>query len=237
MARGTTADYAVVGTTIIDSAFEELNLIAVGGTCSATQYAQGLKKLNLLVKNIMGPENRLYRGLKVWQRTSTTITLSSTSSTYTLYKNAAADANIYPPVKLLAVLLRDSDNAYTPLTELTREEYDALPEKSASGDPTRYLYEQLYEYGYLYLDVVPSDTTKSLVITYHRPLYDLDAHTEDVDFPQQWHLPLMYLLIINLAPGYGVDPGPYVPLLEEARENANSFLPERTTVYFQPGKD
>lgn len=235
MARDTDADYAVTAANIVNSAYEELNIITDGGSPSAGQSAYGLKKLNLLVKNLMGPSNRLYRGMKVWQRASSTLTLTAKNN-FDIY-SGSTDLNLITPVNIISCMLRNSDDEDAAMYEMTRAEYDALSDKSVSGDPTKWLYEREWEYGTLYLDTVPSDTTKTIVFTYHRALFDMDAGTEDVDFPQQWHLPLVYLLAANMAPRYGIDPTPYAPLLEEARENANTFYPEKVSMYFQPGKE
>jgi len=235
MARDTDADYAVTAAEVVSATYEELNLITDGGSPSTVQAAYGLKKLNLLVKNIMGPANRLYRGLKVWQRASSTLTLTAKNN-FDIY-SGGSDLDLIAPVQILSAVLRDSNDHDIVMRPMSRDEYDAISEKSGEGDPSRYLYEREWEYGTLYLDVVPSDLTKTIVFTYHRPLFDMDAGTEDVDFPQQWHLALVYLLAANMAPRYGIDPTPYRGLLEEARENANTFYPERVDCYFEPGKD
>lgn len=235
MARDTDADYAVTADQVVDSAYEELDLITDGGSPTTAQSAYGLKKLNLLVKNIMGPSNRLYRGMKVWQRASATLTLTAKNN-FDIY-SGSGDLDIIAPVNIMSALLRDDNDNDTVIREMFRPEFDAIADKTATGDPARYLYEQEYEYGTLYFDLVPADTTKTVVLTYHRRLFDMDAGTEDVDFPQQWHLALVYLLAVNLAPRYGIDPTPFRGLLEEARENANTFYPEKVNLYFQPGKE
>ena len=235
MARDTDADYAVTAAEVVSATYEELNLITDGGSPSTVQAAYGLKKLNLLVKNIMGPANRLYRGLKVWQRASSTLTLTAKNN-FDIY-SGGSDLDLIAPIDILGAVLRTTDDEDSVLTRMLREEFDAIPDKTTTGDPRKYLYEREYEYGTLYLDLVPSDLTKTVVFTYHRPLFDMDEGTHDVDFPQQWHLPLVYLLAVNLCPRYGFDPTPYRGLLEEARENANTFYPERVDCYFEPGKD
>lgn len=235
MARDTDANYSVTAGDIVNSAYEELNLITDGGSPSSAQQAYGLKKLNLLIKNIMGPSNRLYRGMKVWQRASTTLTLTAKNN-FDIY-SGSTDLDIIAPVKILSAVLRNTDNDDIPMEEITREQYDAIAGKSDTGDPTQWLYEREYEYGTLYLNLIPSDLSDTIVMTYHRALYDVDTSDLDVDFPQQWHMTLVYLLAVNMAPRYGMDPTPFKGLLEEARENANTFYPEKTTMYFQPGKD
>jgi len=235
MARDTDADYAVTAETVINTAFEELDIITDGGTPTAGQTAYALKKLNLIVKNIMGPENRLYRGMKVWQRASSTLTLTAKNN-FDIY-SGSTDLNIIAPIKILGALLRSTDNDDVVLNEMLREEFDEISNKAETGDPSRYLYEQEYEYGTLYFDLVPSDLTKTVVLTYLRPLYDMDLVSHNVDFPQQWSLVLVYLLAVNMAPRYGIDPSLYVSALEEARENANTFYPEKVNMSFEPGRD
>jgi len=235
MARDTDADYTITANGVVSAAFEELNLIANGASPASADAAYGLKKLNLIIKNIMGPENRLYRGMKVWQRASAELTLTAKNN-FDIY-SGSTDLDIIAPIKIITAILRDSNDDDVVLQQILREEYDALPEKSAEGDPRKFLYEQEYEYGTLYFDVIPNDLTKTVVLTYLRKLFDNDAGTEDLDFPQQWHLPLVYHLARDMAPRYGIDPSPYAALLDEARENANTFYPEISRAYFQPEKD
>jgi len=235
MARDTTADYTVTAEAIIDSAYEELNLVTDGGTISAVQDAYGLKKLNLIIKNIMSPENRLYRGVKVWQRASAELTLTAKNN-FDIY-SGGTDLDLIAPVRILTAVLRDEDDEDVMLEKMTRGEYDAIAIKGEEGTPTKYLYEREYEYGTLYLNRIPDDLTDSVVFTYHRPLFDVDTAAKNVDFPQQWELVLVYLLAVNMAPRYGIDPSPYMRLLEEARENANTFEPEASTRFFEPGRE
>jgi hypothetical protein len=235
MARSTTADYAVTASEIITAAHKELELIPIGGSVTTDAQTFALQKLNLIVKNMMGPSNQIYRGMKVWQRASSTLTLTAKNN-FDIY-SGSTDLDLIAPVDLINVLIRNTDNEDRPLKRITRDEYDAITGKSETGDPSKYLYEREYEYGTIYFDTVISDTSDTAILTYHRALFDIDTVTDDVDYPQEWHLVLVYLLVKHLAPKYGRDYGPWAPLLQEAIENATTTYPEETTVYFQPDKE
>ena len=235
MARSTTADYAVTATQVITATFKEMGILSKGGTIDANDKTYGLQRLNLVVKNMMGPENRIYRGMKVYQRAVGTLVLTAKNN-FDIY-SGGSDYDLIAPVDLFNVLIRNTNNEDYPLQRMTRDEYDGIALKSQAGDPSKYLYEREYAYGTLYFDTVISDTTDTAIFTYHRPLFDIDTVTDDVDYPQEWHLVLVYLLARHLAPSYGLDPAMWDGLFQEALENANSFYPDRTTVYFQPDKE
>ena len=197
MARSTTADYAVTATQIVTATFKEMNLLSMGGTIDSNDQTYGLQRLNLVVKNMMGPNNRIYRGMKVYQRASATLTLTAKNN-FDIY-SGGTDLDLIAPVDLLSVLIRNSEDEDYPLQRMTRDEYDAIALKSQSGDPSRFLYEREYAYGTLYFDTVISDTTDTAILNYHRPLFDIDTITDDVDYPQEWHLVLVYLLARHLV--------------------------------------
>jgi hypothetical protein len=237
MARGTTTDYSLTAQGVIHLAFELIGVLAPGETLSSDDQTFGLKYLNILIKNLMGPSNLQYRGMKVWQRGTCTYTLKNQNYA-TIYVSTSADINTDPPVDVISGLIRNSDGDDYPLRKLTRDEYDAIGGKSEEGDPTSFLYEREYSQGIIRWNCKPNDSTKSAILTVHRPLYDVDTVTEDIDFPQEWHLPIAVELAMHMAPAYGKEiPESLNSILKHSVENASTFYPERTTVYFQPDRE
>lgn len=162
-----------------------------------------------------------------------TITLSDTDMT----AGNEADIIMDPPIKILSVLRRDSDNSDSPLTKMLLPEYEEIAAKSGTGVPTKYLYQRKYSLGQLILNYVPDDTTDDLVITFLRPLQDLDSLTDNLDFPAEWYRPLKWILAKELCPMLRIPVSKDIMSnAVEAMNWAMRFNPEEVTDYFQPEK-
>jgi hypothetical protein len=162
--------------------------------------------------------------------------VAETGVTGALSHNSAIDV----PIRLMSVLRRNSDNTDRPLEYMTFEDYEALPVKSNEGTPTRWFYErnQVGDKGTLYLNYVPSDLTDSLPIVYHDALQDVDGVSNDVDFPQEWYLPLYLNLATLIGDPFGREiTATLAANAEKWLAVAQTFDPEETSMYFQPGLD
>jgi hypothetical protein len=70
-----------------------------------------------------------------------------------------------------------------------------------------------------------------------RSFEDMDAGTNDFDFPQEWLEPLIYGLADRLADEYGVDNGIKGRIARRAAESlalAMSFDQEEGSIFFSP---
>jgi hypothetical protein len=91
-----------------------------------------------------------------------------------------------------------------PMHRMSREEYYALPNKTTTGYPTSWFYDRQRSGGTIYVWPAPDATAGTLKFTYRRIVMDLDASSDDIDLPQEWHKALVYNLAVELAPGAGV---------------------------------
>ena len=84
---------------LISESLEILNAVAKGQTPKAPDLNKGRRRLNILLKNIMGRNNPLMPGLKIWLRKSTTLTLTATAQ-YQLKPStiAFASGGTYEPL-------------------------------------------------------------------------------------------------------------------------------------------
>lgn len=93
----------------------------------------------------------------------------------------------------------------TPMTVLSRQDYENLPQKLGSpGTPTQFFYSPRRDTGYLYVWPTPVTSAWAVRFTWYRPLQDFLVPTNTADFPQEWILPLIWNLSKENAPGYGV---------------------------------
>jgi len=133
------------------------------------------------------------RGLNLWTVKQETVSVVSGTATYTL------DATY---VDLLEVVLRNSSNTDFTLTQMSRNEYLTIPNKTATGQPSQYFFDR---------QTIPTITLWStpnasftLVYYYVRRIQDADSLTNTTDAPFRF-LPCMaaglaYYISIKKAP-------------------------------------
>ena len=113
------------------------------------------------------------------------------------------------PLNLEAVVLRDSNGNDLPLKIMTQQEFDSLPSKAAvgnQGDPTAVYYEFQRINSNLFIDsngVV--DVTRYLVLTYLEAVQSLINPLDELEYTQEWYLPLCWGLAKQIAPMFHMD--------------------------------
>ncbi len=230
------SDFSVNSDKIIKSAIRALGALGTGQALPANEMVDGRQALNMIVKQLMGPPTFLMRGVKPWQREEASLTLKSQIKFE--FKTSGGDLDITPPVHIVSARLKDSDDNETPLDPMTREEYDAIPNKADTNTPTAFYYERRLDSGYFYLDCIPSDITEYTIdITYLDQLASFTTTRSTVDFPQEWYRVLKFSLAVDLGPEYGANTTKLEKLRDEAIVSASSFHQNDSFEYFQPGID
>ena len=172
---------------------------------------------------------------------STTLTLAAS-----LTASVASGARVFAyttratrPLSVLAAVRRDVQTKDTPMEMLrTVSTYEAIADKTADGTPGVIFYESTLPAGTLSLDTQPVNVTDVLRLTYVRPLEDLDASTDDLDYPQEWFRALKLGLAREIAVDYGKKwEAQHEMLFKEALAIAQQANPEVSDAYFEPGRD
>lgn len=222
MATSGSVDFAMTAREIVTEAFQTAKVISGGETPTGDEMADGMRKLNLMLKTWSAKEH-------LWIRAEGTQVLTATTQSY-----AITGAR-----RMLSVRRRTS-SIDTPLNELAREEYFDLPTKSATGTPVSWYFDPQRTTRTLYLwptasVAVAANTT--LLFTYLRVIEDIDSLENDPDVPQEWLEALIYSLAARLALAYGSDQ------LQNLTAIANGLVKdlsaqdqEPVSVYFQPGQ-
>lgn len=195
----------------------------------------------MLVKNLMGPPNFLAKGMKTWQRQVASLDLAAKIE-YSI-KLSDGDLNIEIPVRIIqANYKRASSDTESPLEPMSSEEYFALPDKTATGTPTKYNYERKLDDGKFRLNNVPITSIVSagdtIEIAYLTPLEDFDSSANTPYFPQEWYRPLKWMLAQEMHPEAGKKMPPEVAALtKQSTESATSVEPEDTSnAFFEPDR-
>jgi len=226
-------DFTITGDKAIKKALQKIGAVAVGETVPSDELSDCRDTLNILIKNMMAGPNPVFKGLKTWQRSRESLTLSSSAS-YEL-KPSGGDLNTDIPVKMISVRLKDTDDNETPLRAMLLEEYENIPNKAQTTQPSRYYYEKGVDVGTLYFDCIPEDTTDTAELTFLRALNDIDDADDGLEFPVEYYRPLVNLLAVELAPEYDLPvPDAVAAAIQNATELVNSFEPEDSESFFQP---
>jgi hypothetical protein len=209
---------------------EEVNVIRIGADPQADDAAKGKEALNLMLKT-WGADPKP----KLWQVTNGTVTLIASTASYALTSAR----------KVISVRRRTS-SVDTPLTPMSRQEYDDFPTKSASGMPYQWYFDPQRASRTLYVVNVPDATiaaSTTLPYTYLRVIEDIDALDDDFDVPQEWTEVLKFGLAARLALTYRkhiTDPTGYAEIKSRAGElyaQLSAYDDESGSVFFQPNFD
>jgi hypothetical protein len=144
------------------------------------------------------------------------------------------------PLRLFSAVLRDTNTKDTVLpVYYTRGDYEALPDKTADGDPLWVAYEATLTNGTLYLSSEPSDVTKVIRVVYLGTLEDFDAISDTPDYPQEWFRPLKFQLAVDLWGEYKKEDLPLWLKMQrdESLSIAQNTDPETSDAYFEPGRE
>ena len=219
MALSASFDFTLNRDELIKRALLMLGAVSPSQTLSSTVLSDASQVLNLMLKAWQAD------GMQLWQGPSGNVVLPG------------------KPVEILEAYRRlTSTENDVPLIRQSRTDYWALNNKSASGVPVNFYFEIKQDVGANDFTVWPApDTTfaanNTIEILYQKPFDDLDSGTDNLAFPQEWELAVVYGLAVILAPEYGLALSERKMLREEAKEEKQRVLDwdqEHTSVFFQP---
>ena len=184
---------------IVEEAYERIGIRGVSGY----QLKGARRSLNILFQEWAN------RGLHYWEVANNSITLVSGQATYTMFRSTSdgtSDATaVYGVDDVLEASFRDS-NVDTPLTKINRSTYQALSNKTSTGQPTQYFVQRLIDRVTVTLYLTPgsSEAGKFLNYYYVKRIQDAGDYTNEADVPYRF-VPCMtaglaYYLAIKFAP-------------------------------------
>ena len=170
----------------------------------------------------------------------TTVTLTAA-----LTADVASGAKVYAyttkagrPMRVLeAVIHRDGTD--TPVLVGSREEYFNQSTKTTDARVNTVYYDPQVTAPKLYVWPESDDERDYLILNVQRTLDDLDAASNDVDYPQEWFMAMTYGLAVSLAPKYG-KPGSMISMLSAIAEREYArvlaFDAENVSVFLGPAR-
>lgn len=232
MAISGTYNYSTNRDSIISGALRILGVLPSGASPTASQITDASEALNQIIKS-WGAEN-----LPIWTIKKQNVTLVNGTNTYPI--GLGKTTNVPKPLRIYQAMLHGTtDNVDIPVQLKSQEEYQRLSQKQSSGQPIHLYYENLKDYGNIYVYPTPDTTVASqkvLQIVYQAPLADFDISTDEPDLPQEGILAIKWTLASELCMEYGVPDNRVKFIAANAVMHKTEFLNslyENTSLFFK----
>jgi len=124
---------------IVEEAYERIGISGVSGY----QLKGARRSLNIMFQEWAN------RGLHYWEVANNSITLVNNQSVYTMYRSTTDGTSsataVYGVDDILEASYRNASNIDTPLTKINRSTYQALSNKTSTGNPTQYFVQRFID--------------------------------------------------------------------------------------------
>ena len=166
---------------IIEDAYERIGLQGVSGN----QLRSARRSLNIMFQEWAN------RGLHYWEVANNNITLVADQATYTMFRSTGdgtSDATaVYGVDDVLEASYRAS-NIDTPLTKINRSTYQALSNKSSTGQPTQYFVQRFIDKVTITLYLTPGSSEAGNFLNYYyvKRIQDVGDYTNATDVPYRF---------------------------------------------------
>jgi len=172
-----------------------------------------------------------YAGVAVAFTRGLTSAAASGNSVYS-YTNVA-----HRPQKIMEAALRDSSNNDRELTSMSQREYMQLNDKTQASTPSQYYLDMQLGDAVVYPWPLQDSNDTQIIYKYIKHYDDMDAASDDLDFPVEWSMAIIYGLALHLANVYAVEEDVYNRLQRVASrtfKNANKYDIEDSSMEIQP---
>lgn len=191
---------AVTAQQIIYKSFRLLGVLASGEAPTAAEAQDSLYTLNSLIDSFSSnPEYYYYTN-------DETKALTATVGTYTI--GTGADINTTRPIRVVGAFIRtNATNVDSPVGLITEQFWNNIPDKTASGVPTKLLYRPETPNGKILLYPVPTSGL-TLHLRLEKTLVAYSSLTSTQDLPPGYQRLLELSLAVDQAPEYGSRAAP-----------------------------
>ena len=185
---------------IVEESYERIGISGVSGY----QLKGARRSLNIMFQEWAN------RGLHYWEVANNSITLVNNQSVYTMYRSTTDGTSsataVYGVDDILEASYRNASNIDTPLTKINRSTYQALSNKTSTGNPTQYFVQRFIDKITVTLYLTPGTSEAGNFFNYYyvKRIQDAGDYTNDADVPYRF-VPCMiaglaYYLAVKYAP-------------------------------------
>lgn len=190
-------------TELIQSSLRAIGKLAASEAVKAEDTATGLTVFQDLIADI-GSEKMMIPGTTV-----EAVTLVAAQGSYTVGEEGTPDLDTVRPEHIFNAFIRDSSSDDHPVECISEYQYNAISSKDSPGRPDRIWYNPTAPNGTVYTYPTPS-TIESLYIVSRKPFIEsttiADELLDTLGIPRNYHKPLKWMLAMELAPEYGIEP-------------------------------
>ena len=177
-------------------------------------------------------------------------TIASTTATTVTINDAIVDdvaasnkvfnytSKIVQPLRVVDYRRYDIDaETDAPILDIARLDYNRLPSKTAAGSMSQVFYDRQLTMGYLNIWQVPSTVSELLKFTWHKPLQDFDASSDNPDLPQEWIMAIEFNLAKVAGTQFGISDQRYRRIEARAEEFLDAVMgldQENQSIFLQP---
>ena len=167
---------------IVEESYERIGIQGVSGY----QLKGARRSLNIMFQEWGN------RGLHYWEIANNNITLVNNQAVYTMFRSTSdgtSDATaVYGVDDILEASFRNSDSIDTPLTKISRSNYQALSNKTSTGQPTQYYVKRLIDRVTITLYLTPGTDQAGKFFNYYyvKRIQDAGDYTNDADVPYRF---------------------------------------------------
>ncbi len=209
-----------------------LGVISAAQSPTANETTAAANALNLMLKAWQAD------GLQLWTVNQESVTPVQGREKYTMGTGGHIMTTV-KPVEVFEAYRRDtSERVDVPLIRMSRTDYFTLSDKDTEGVPVNFYFElQQGDLNNFYVWPTADATFASdntIEILWQKPFDDMDADGDDLAFPVEWQLAVVYGLAVLLAPEYGVSPTDQKLLREQAaieKQRVIDWDTEHTSYY------
>lgn len=211
---GVTA-WSLTARDIVKRAMKEATIIASGEEPTSDELADCIDSLNGLLNSWMT------KGYTLWREETATVAITGGANPTTL------DDDVYDVAAVRFVVSATNER---PLTAYDRDNYQILPNKAQTGNPSIYYVNRQRDTVLLNLWPVPADNS-TVSVDYLRKIETVTNGAETVDIPQDWQEAVYVLLAVRICGMFGK------PVPDELSMRAQMLQKEideqdRPTAYF-----
>ena len=231
MTTSGTTSFNATSDQVVTKALQHCGVINTSETVSTADFTLCRTALNLILKNLP------IETWLLWCYVDLTIPLVSGTSTYTIGPSGTVSG--IRPLRIAKAWLRDTNNNDIPLTQLSRSDYDMLTPKATSGIPCNYYYDPQLVNGNFIIWPVINLTGYTIYVSVQRTMQDISLSdgTQTFDLPQEWLLPLGWILADEISMDY-CNNLQKVGLIQQRAEmwrtKMADYSREEVSLYFSP---
>ena len=167
---------------IIEEAYERIGMQGTSGY----QLKTARRSLNIMFQEWAN------RGLHYWEVANNNITLVADQAVYTMFRSTGdgtSDATaIYGVDDILEAVYRNSSSVDSPLTKINRSTYQALSNKTSTGQPSQYYVQRFIDKVTITLYLTPGSSEAGNTINYYfvKRIQDIGDYTNATDVPYRF---------------------------------------------------